>query len=222
MVDRSYLSVEHVGNSDAYGIDRRRGVRSFQHVRVHLVERREHGVDIRSRRHAGRITADMYGAAVPRAVPPAHGHAVAGSDDERWSEPAPHGRGRPDAFLGVLHWIDFGIAKEVAWNYASSNAKKELSPDEKITGRWDWRVWRYQQCREAGVLEVSQKPGGIFTRQRGDFIDECETVFKEKPYSARGKEWSPRAMVKNSRYPWCMSAVGWIHGWDCAWDRITR
>ncbi|RPI92318.1 MAG: hypothetical protein EHM32_09310 [Spirochaetales bacterium] len=105
------------------------------------------------------------------------------------------------AFLGILHWIDQKIAKEGAWNYASSNAKKELSRNEKITGRWDWRVWRYQQCREAGVFEVSQKPGGIFTRQRGDFIDECETVFKEKPYSARGKEWSPRAMVKKLTVP---------------------
>lgn len=105
------------------------------------------------------------------------------------------------AFLRVLHWIDRGIAKEGAWNYATSNAKATLTLEEKKTGRWDWRVWRYQQCRETGIFEVSHKPDGIFTRQSGDFIDECETVFKEKPYSALKKEWSPRAMMKKLTVP---------------------
>jgi pimeloyl-ACP methyl ester carboxylesterase len=105
------------------------------------------------------------------------------------------------AFLRVLHWIDRGIAKEGAWNYATSNAKATLTLEEKKTGRWDWRVWRYQQCREAGVFEVSAKPEGIFTQERNDFIEECESLFKEYPTAERGKEWSPRAMVRKLSVP---------------------
>ena len=112
------------------------------------------------------------------------------------------------AFLGVLHWIDRGIAKEGAWNYATSNAKPTLSLEEKKTGRWDWRVWRYQQCRETGVFEVSVKPEGIFSRQRNDFIEECESLFKEYPAAERGKEWSPRAMVKKLSVPMVYVAGG--------------
>ncbi|HDP80050.1 MAG TPA: hypothetical protein ENN21_04315, partial [Spirochaetes bacterium] len=95
------------------------------------------------------------------------------------------------AFMKTLHWIDRGIAKEGAWRYASSNAKPALSRQEKITGRWDWRVWRFQQCRETGVFEVSVKPGGVFTRGRNDFIGECVSLFREYPATARGREWSP-------------------------------
>lgn len=105
------------------------------------------------------------------------------------------------AFMKVLHWIDDGIARKGGWQYASSNAKKTLTREEKLTGWWDWRVWRYQQCDETGVFEVSAEPGGIFTRGRADFVGECRSLFGGFPAAARGREWSPRSMLKGLRVP---------------------
>jgi pimeloyl-ACP methyl ester carboxylesterase len=110
-------------------------------------------------------------------------------------------------FIRVLHWIDGGIAGGGAWAYASSNAKKTLTRDEALAGVWGWRLWRYQQCTETGVFEVSVESPGIFTRTRPDFIAECSALFGEAP-AAREPEWSPRAMVRDLKIPLVYVAGG--------------
>ncbi len=110
-------------------------------------------------------------------------------------------------FLKTLHWIDNGIAGGGAWAYASSNAKKTLTREEALTGAWGWRLWRYQQCRETGVFEVSVETPGIFTRTRGDFVAECNALFGEAP-AARAPEWSPRAMIRDLKTPLVYVAGG--------------
>lgn len=105
------------------------------------------------------------------------------------------------AFIRVLHWIDDGIAGKGGWLYATSNAKRTLSREEAVTGRWGWRLWRRQQCDETGVFEVSAGSPGIFTRTRADFIRECGSLFGGFPGTARGKEWSPRSFLKELRVP---------------------
>jgi pimeloyl-ACP methyl ester carboxylesterase len=105
------------------------------------------------------------------------------------------------SFLGILHALDSTVAKNEAWKYAVSNSKKTLTHDEAMTGNFRWRVWRYQQCTEVGIFEVSSQPGGVFTRSRDDFIAESKALFGEEPKSAVNPAWSPRAMLDKLTVP---------------------
>ncbi len=105
------------------------------------------------------------------------------------------------SFLGVLHFLDDTIAQKGAWKYAASNAKKTLTHDEAVSGDYGWRVWRYQQCVETGIFEVSAQPGGVFTRGKDDFIAESRALFGADPKSATAAAWSPRAMLEKLPVP---------------------
>lgn len=102
--------------------------------------------------------------------------------------------------LGLLHWLDDSIAQKGAWKYAASNAKKSLTHDEAVTGYYNWRVWRYQQCAETGIFEISAGKDGIFTRSQQDFINESKAVFNILPASL-DKAWSPRSMLSSLKVP---------------------
>jgi len=102
-------------------------------------------------------------------------------------------------FLEKLHGLDEVFGKGMAWQYAVSNAKPTLSREEKLTNEYDWRVWRYQQCMETGVFEISAVDSGIFTRSRADFCNECEALFGG--YQADGDRWSPRAALARLTVP---------------------
>lgn len=99
------------------------------------------------------------------------------------------------AFLGILHAIDDGVAQKGAWKYAASNAKKGLTHEEAMTGDYGWRVWRYQQCVETGVFEVSADKNGVFNRSEADFIAESKALFNTPPPALENKAWSPRSML---------------------------
>ncbi|MBD3194286.1 MAG: alpha/beta fold hydrolase [Candidatus Lokiarchaeota archaeon] len=110
-------------------------------------------------------------------------------------------RGTTDELLAQLHKIDDNFADNQAMNYALSNAKKTLTKEEARSGKYSWRVWRYQQCYETGVFEVSENSDGLFTRSRDDFINEGIALFGEEPPMAKGQKWFPRKMVKNLKIP---------------------
>jgi pimeloyl-ACP methyl ester carboxylesterase len=104
-------------------------------------------------------------------------------------------------FLGILHTLDSTVAENGAWKYAVSNSKKTLTHDEAMTGDFGWRVWRYQQCAETGIFEVSSQPGGVFTRNRDDFYSESRALFGQDPQSAANPSWSPRTMLDKLTCP---------------------
>ncbi|MFX0070875.1 MAG: S28 family serine protease [Candidatus Hermodarchaeota archaeon] len=103
--------------------------------------------------------------------------------------------------LKELHKLDNDVADGEGWQYATSNAKITLNREEELTANYTWRVWRYQQCMETGVFEISENSDGIFTRNYKDFIKEGIALFGEEPPSARNPEWSPRAMLKDLKIP---------------------
>lgn len=105
------------------------------------------------------------------------------------------------SFLGLLHFIDNTVAGGSGWAYALSNAKKNLTHDEAVTGTYGWRVWRYQQCTETGIFEISAKPDGIFTRNKNDFFAESKALFGKEPESAVNLPWSPRSMLDRLTVP---------------------
>ena len=104
-------------------------------------------------------------------------------------------------FLGALHFMDVTFAKKGAIKYALSNAKKTLTRDESMSGDYQLRVWRYQQCVETGIFEVSARPGGVFPRGKDDFFAESKALFGDVPQSASNPPWSPRAMLDKLSVP---------------------
>jgi pimeloyl-ACP methyl ester carboxylesterase len=105
------------------------------------------------------------------------------------------------SFMAVLHFIDDSIAQKSALKYAASNAKKSLTHDEAMTGYYSWRVWRYQQCAETGIFEISAGKDGVFNRSQQDFINESRAIFNEAPASAANSAWSPRTMLSSLKVP---------------------
>ena len=105
------------------------------------------------------------------------------------------------SFLNALHIVDKTVAQGSGWKYAASNAKTTLTRDEAVTGDFGWRVWRYQQCAETGIFEVSVQTGGVFNRERDDFFAESKALFGVDPKSATNPEWSPRSMLDKITIP---------------------
>jgi pimeloyl-ACP methyl ester carboxylesterase len=103
--------------------------------------------------------------------------------------------------MGILHVLDSTVTGGLGWKYAVGNSKKTLTHDEAMTGKFDWRVWRYEQCMETGIFEVSAQPGGVFTRSRDDFYAESKALFGEEPKSAVNAAWSPRSMLDKLTVP---------------------
>ena len=106
-----------------------------------------------------------------------------------------------EELLERIHRIDNELADGEGWQYATSNGKLTLTREEALSGKYTWRVWRYQQSTETGVFEISEKPNGVFTRTYKDFIEEGKALFGEDPPAANNPEWSPRAMLKNLKVP---------------------
>jgi len=103
--------------------------------------------------------------------------------------------------LEQLHKIDNNFAERQAHYYAVSNSKEKLTRNEALTKNFSWRVWRYQQCYETGVFEVSENDNGIFKRTYDDFIEEGTKLFGEDPPAAKNKGWAPHSMLKKIEIP---------------------
>ncbi|TFG25925.1 MAG: hypothetical protein EU532_11095 [Promethearchaeota archaeon] len=106
-----------------------------------------------------------------------------------------------EELLERIHRIDNELAEGEGWQYATSNGKLTLSREEALTGKYTWRVWRFQQSMETGVFEISEKPDGVFTRSYKDFIEEGIALFGEEPPVAKNLEWSPRSMLNDLKVP---------------------
>ncbi len=104
-------------------------------------------------------------------------------------------------FMGILHMIDDTIAKKTGMQYAESNGKRTLTREEATSGKWTWRVWRYQQCSETGIFEVSAGPDGVFNRSRDEFFAESRALFGTDPVSAVNPPWSPRSKLAGLKVP---------------------
>lgn len=106
-----------------------------------------------------------------------------------------------NAFINILHRVDKKYGKGEAWEYANSLATKALSRKEAATGKYGWRVWRYQQCTELGTFYFSPGEDGLFYRSKEDFCQECQAIFDENPPYLDAPEWSQRAMLETLKVP---------------------
>ena len=80
--------------------------------------------------------------------------------------------------------------------------------------RYTWRTWRYQQCDQTGIFEVSVEPGGIFDRSYDEFVAECRALFGEaQPRSALQPSWSPRATLDTLAIP-VVYVAGEMDPWE--------
>jgi pimeloyl-ACP methyl ester carboxylesterase len=104
-------------------------------------------------------------------------------------------------FVGALRYIDVRFAKGAAGEYAMSNAKLTLSRQEALTGRYSWRVWRYQQCYETGVFWKSSHPGGLYRNTTEDWVKECRLLFGQEPRTLKEYEWRVRDMADQLKVP---------------------
>jgi pimeloyl-ACP methyl ester carboxylesterase len=130
-------------------------------------------------------------------------HGVVQIGDLRWFQPwfCLMSRLPTAVFVRALRQMDDWVADAEAWWYAVGNALPTLTREEALTGRYSWRVWRYQQCSETGVFEISAEPGGLITRTAEDYAEECEALFGQGPAAARSAPWSPRARVETLEVP---------------------
>ena len=105
-------------------------------------------------------------------------------------------------FLKVTIWMDNKLNYGKGLQEVQSITKKTLDREEAITGKFSWRVWRYQQCTETGLFLVSENSNGLFpSRSHQDIYEECEALFGKKQSFMSGKQWSPREMLKRLTVP---------------------
>ena len=103
--------------------------------------------------------------------------------------------------LKTLHILDRLFADNQAWKYAKANAKLKLTREESLTMDYQWRTWRFQQCNETGVFEVSAEGKGIFPRTQEDFIAECQALFGEEQPRALKKRWALKSIINRLEVP---------------------
>jgi pimeloyl-ACP methyl ester carboxylesterase len=110
--------------------------------------------------------------------------------------------------LKILRLTDRLFSGKEGWYYALSMAKRELSRDEAATGKYGWRVWRYQQCIETGVFQASESDKGLFVSAAAEIDAECRALFDmEPPYDGKPL-WSPREMLDRLTVPMIYVAGG--------------
>lgn len=105
------------------------------------------------------------------------------------------------SFIAVLRFLDKRFAKDAASNYAEANSLRALPREAALTGKYDWRVWRYQQATETGTFWESSYPEGIFRTGYEDWIRECELLFGERPPLLKRERWRVDRMVEQLEVP---------------------
>ena len=104
-------------------------------------------------------------------------------------------------FMGALRLLDRVFAASAASDYVNSNSKCTLSREEALSGRFSWRVWRYQQFTETGTCWHSADPSGLYRYKPEDWAWECELLFGIKPTVLQKESWDVRSMVPKLRVP---------------------
>lgn len=110
--------------------------------------------------------------------------------------------------LKLLHWMDRLFSEEQGWYYALSMTRKTLTREETATGKFGWRVWRYQQCIETGVFHASENDDSLFVSAPEDVRAECLALFGIEPPYGENPAWSPRAMLDKLAVPMIYVAGG--------------
>jgi len=105
------------------------------------------------------------------------------------------------SFIAALRFLDKRFVKNAASNYAAANSMRMFSRDEVLTGKYDWRVWRYQQATETGTFWESSYPEGIFRTSYEDWIRECGLLFNEQPPLLKRERWRVDQMVEQLKVP---------------------
>jgi pimeloyl-ACP methyl ester carboxylesterase len=103
--------------------------------------------------------------------------------------------------LKILKWTDKKQSEDQGMQYALSLSKKTLTREEAATGKYGWRVWRYQQCTETGVFFSSEGEEVFFSRTPDDIRAECQALFEMEPPYGEHPTWSPRAMLDRLQVP---------------------
>ena len=103
-------------------------------------------------------------------------------------------------FLGVLHWLDDRFASGQAWNYALSTSASRVSKAEIATGKFDWRVFRYQQCTQLGYFDLPGAKPTLYQRTEHDYLEECRALFGNLPDNFP-KEWNVEEEIPALRAP---------------------
>lgn len=113
--------------------------------------------------------------------------------------------------MATLRGLDSSVGGSQAMKFARSNGKVGLSRTEALTGSWDWRTWRWQQCAGLAGFEVAADPrGAVFTRTLADFCTECRTLFGLDPCGPHRRTLEtdvrrltrPLVFVSGGRDPW--------------------
>ncbi|TFH30054.1 MAG: M24 family metallopeptidase, partial [Promethearchaeota archaeon] len=104
-------------------------------------------------------------------------------------------------FVKILKWMDRKFAEDGALHYALSNAKRQISSEEVKSGKFSWRVWRFQQFYETGVFWQSAGHKGVYQRTVEDLSEECKILFGETPPLLDKPRWNPLSMVSNLKIP---------------------
>lgn len=122
-----------------------------------------------------------------------------------------------DVFITLLEWLDEWIGDGAARTFVDGISRKTLTREQAITGGYNWRMWRYQQCTEVGTLDGALAPDGLLFRTREEYCRECRILFDEAPFCDDDPGWSPRRRMAALSVPLVFVSGGldpWLAGWQ--------
>lgn len=117
-------------------------------------------------------------------------------------------------FIGYLKLLDNIFAKGTASEYPASNSKLSLTRTEAISGKYSWRVWRYEQFNETGVLWAPSRQG-LYQNSADDWAKECKLLFRENPPLLRKNKWNVKDMVDKLQIP-----LVYVNGGKDPWKSV--
>ena len=104
-------------------------------------------------------------------------------------------------FLSAMHLIDSVLAGGEARQYAAANRKLRVTNAEAESGRYRWRVWRYQQAMEVGTFWAPAAGKSIYRRTAEDWRKECSLLFGVESPVLGGARWEVRSMIPRLTRP---------------------
>lgn len=100
-------------------------------------------------------------------------------------------------------------------NYMRSNMTPNVSHDEVVSGKYDWRVWRWQQFSKTGTFWAPSGKRSIYRRSEEDWKAECHLLFGTEADVFDNPPWDVRAMLADLKVP-----LVYVRGGRDPWRRI--
>ncbi len=119
-----------------------------------------------------------------------------------------------DMCIALLKAADRAVGSPMT-DYMRSNMTEEVSHDDAVSGRFDWRVWRWQQFSKTGTLWAPSEERSIYRRNEEDWKKECRMLFGTEASVFDGPSWDVRAMLNDLRAP-----LVYVRGGRDPWRRI--